>query len=108
MRLQNLVRAIEDRMQLDPAKVEEIYGEYISSKTPANRVNYKWVEENGVYDITHTFHGSSYYTREFVYNKKIVYVANRYWVEDPIANQELPEWMREPWGTYPNLPEKPL
>lgn len=33
--------------------------------------------------------------------------ASREWVNDPVANQRLPEWMRAPWDTYPDIPARP-
>lgn len=107
MRLQNHVQVTEGRMQLLPAQIEAIYSEVISRRELPARINYKWVTENGVFDITHDYLGNKYYSRDFVYNGKIIYTANRTWVEDPIANKRLPEWMQLPWGTYPDLPEKP-
>jgi len=95
-------------MQLTAEQIEEIYQEALSKRGQLpDRINYKWVKENGVYDIVHTFIDSSLHLREFVYNGKIIYIANKSWVDDPVANQQLPKCMREPWGTYPDLPPKP-
>lgn len=96
-------------MQLTPRQIEYIYQDAISSRRQLpDRINYKWVNENGVYDITHQYLDNKFYMREFIYGGKIIHTAMRSWVEDPVANQRLPEWMREPWGTYPDLPPKPL
>ena len=95
-------------MQLSSDKIEAIYREYRSQvANPANRINYRWVSESGVYDVCHEFLGNVYRIREFVYKGRICYIANKEWVEDLIQSQRLPDWMRAPWGTYPDLPPKP-
>jgi len=97
-------------MQLSPRQIEYIYQEALANRDGQlpDRINYKWVKDNGAYDITHNYLGNEFHMREFIYGGKIIHTAMRSWVEDPVANQRLPEWMREPWGTYPNLPEKPV
>jgi len=56
---------------------------------------------NGVYDY------SDHQTRVFVYEGFGFMIATRTWVEDPVANIQLPVWMREPWNAYPDMPPKP-
>lgn len=63
--------------------------------------SHPWVTEDGVYE--HEEHS----LRLFMWNGFAYYSASRMWVEDQVQNKRLPEWMREPWGTYPTLPAKP-
>lgn len=97
-------------MQITQEQADATFSEYIEGKDLTglpNRVNYPWVEVDGIYDITHMFLDLPYDMREFIYKGKIRYLAMRAWVEDPVHVDRLPELMRLPWGTYPSLPPKP-
>lgn len=84
--------------QLSDELIQKICEQY---QPKARRINYGWMTEtSGCFDCGHGI-------REFINKGRIVLIANREWVEDPVQNLRLPEWMREPWGTYPNLPPKP-
>ena len=56
---------------------------------------------DGAYDF------SKFHIRYFIVKGFPFLVASREWVNDPVANQRLSEWMRAPWGTYPDIPAKP-
>lgn len=91
--------------QLTEEQIEQIESQVVGK---AERINYKWMlETSGCFDITHEYLGNKFHMREFVYKGRIRHLVNKQWVEDPVHNQRLPDWLREPWGTYPNLPEKP-
>lgn len=68
---------------------------------PESTKSHAWVLEDGVYDH------HEYNLRLFIWNGFAYYIATATWVDDPVANQRLPEWMRLPWGHYPSLPPKP-
>ena len=91
--------------QLSDELIQEMCEQY---QPKAKRINYGWMTEtSGCFDCVHEFMGNKFCMREFINKGRIVLLANREWVEDPVQNLRLPEWMREPWGTYPNLPPKP-
>jgi hypothetical protein len=97
-------------VQITQEQADAMFSEYIEGKDLAglpNRVNYPWVDVDGIYDIAHTFLDLPYNMREFIYKGKIRYLAMQAWVDDPVHVDILPELMRLPWGTYPSLPPKP-
>ena len=97
-------------MQITKEQADAMFSDYLADKAAEglpDRVNYSWVDVNGIYDVTHTFLDLPYLMREFIYDGKIRYHAMKAWVDDPTQVDRLPVLMRAPWGTYPALPPKP-
>lgn len=63
--------------------------------------NASWVIDDGAYEDIST------HSRVFVYDRFVYIVASQMWIENPVENMRLPEWLRAPWGSYPPFPPKP-
>lgn len=87
--------------QLSEDHIREIGAECLESR-PERKITlpYKHVAD-GAYDELETR------LRKFVYGGFCYLVATSDWVNDSVANKRLPEWMQEPWLTYPDMPPKP-
>lgn len=86
--------------QLDSRALEKII-QQIHDTLPLRIARpYSWVED-GAYD------DCEYYTRLFIHEGFGYYIVSKSWIESPTHNHLLDEWMRAPWGTYPDLPPKP-
>lgn len=91
-------------MQLSDKQIQEIVA---GTTDNVNRINYRWLTGvSGCFDVEHDFLGNKFHMREFIHQGKIKYTAMKAWVEDPVHNSRLPQFMQAPWGTYPNLPPK--
>jgi hypothetical protein len=87
--------------QLSDEQIKEITAECLEKRPgPEITLWYKHVPD-GAYDDLETR------CRKFIARGFCYLVATSDWVNDPVANLRLPEWMREPWLTYPDLPPKP-
>lgn len=87
--------------QLSEKQIQEIIQHLHNTTQIRSTKNYPWVTEDGAYDST------DQRSRFFIYNGFGYYIISKSWVEDPVQNQRLEEWMRAPWGVYPDLPPKP-
>jgi hypothetical protein len=87
-------------MQLTNHEIEEIFKEYSKDLSKIGSTSHRWIDKGCYEDV-----GTS--LRTFIYNGVACYYASRMWIDDPIQNQRLPEFMRKPWGYYPELPPKP-
>lgn len=88
-------------MQLTDIEIQEIFKEYSKNLSKVGSVSHRWVTDSGCYD------DNVLSLRTFVYNGIACYYASKMWVDDPIQNKRLPEFMQLPWGTYPDMPIKP-
>jgi hypothetical protein len=89
------------RSQLSKDQIKAVVEEIHQTQFIRTMRSHPWVPEDGAYDFED--HG----TRLFIHEGFAYYIASKTWVEDQIANKRLPEWMRAPWGSYPELPPKP-
>lgn len=87
--------------KLTSDQVAAIIEDIKANQAIRNMKSHPWVTEDGAYDH------EEYSLRVFIWNGFCYLTANRGWVEDPVANQRLPEWMRKPWNFYTPLPPKP-
>lgn len=74
--------------------IEAIY-EGVTRKAPPITLSHKNVP-NGIYDDVKSK------TRFFIYNEFAYYIISKMWVDGDTSR--LDDWMKEPWGTYPQLP----
>lgn len=87
--------------QLSSDKIQCIV-EGIKANLYVRRIpSHTWIAEAGAFDDDHTK------VRMFIWDKFCYYCISKMWIEDPIQNISLDDWMKVPWGTYPNLPPKP-
>ena len=74
--------------------IEEIYKGVTRVGTPITLTHRN--VPNGIYDDVKSK------TRFFVYNEFAYYIISKLWIDS--GGERLDGWMKEPWGTYQQLP----
>ena len=87
--------------QLSQDQINAIIEGIKANQYVRDRKSHAWVTENGAYDY------GAHCLRMFMWDGFCYLSASKMWVDDQEKNKRLPEWMRAPWGTYPELPAKP-
>lgn len=88
-------------MQMNQQDIDAIVAQIQESGNVRSHSDMPWVTEDGVYE--HQEH----LNRVFVWNGFCYFRVTKSWIENGDHSHRLDEWMKAPWGTYPDLPRKP-